>query len=71
MLEFIGGLLVDLCLFGGIALFGMSFFKKFKKHQFKMIIFSIVLLVLWIVFIDMAALSEAFQQGVEAGRGNQ
>ena len=70
MLEFIGGLLVDLSLFGGIALFGMSFFKKFKKHQSKMIITSVVLLVVWIAFIDMAALSEAFQQGVKAGRGN-
>jgi len=69
MSEFIGGLLVDLSLFGGIALFGMSFFKKFKKHQSKMIISSIVLLAIWIVFIDMAALSDAFQQGYKAAGG--
>jgi len=69
MSEFIGGLLVDLSLFGGIALFGMSFFKKFKKHQSKMIISSIVLLAIWIVFIDMTALSDAFQQGYKAAGG--
>ncbi|MEX2398499.1 MAG: hypothetical protein WD432_00405 [Candidatus Saccharimonadales bacterium] len=70
MLEFISGLLVDLSLIGGIALLGMSFFKKFKKHQSKMIVCSIVLLVIWIMFVDMVAISEAFQQGFEAGKGN-
>lgn len=33
-----------------------------------MIISSIVLIAIWIVFIDMAVITEAFQQGVEAGR---
>ena len=70
MLEFISGLLIDLSLFGGVVLFAMSFSKKFKKHQSKLIMTSVVLLVIWIVFIDMGAISEAFQQGVEAGRGN-
>jgi len=69
MLEFISGLFIDLSLFVGIVIFGMSFFERFKRHQSKMIITSIVLLVIWIVFIDMGAISEAFQQGVEAGRG--
>ena len=69
MLDFISGLFIDLSLFSGIILLALSFIKKFKKHQSKMVITSIVLIVIWIVFVDMGAISEAFQQGVEAGRG--
>ncbi|PAU92637.1 hypothetical protein CK503_15715 [Aliifodinibius salipaludis] len=68
-MDFIGGLLVDLSLLGGILLFIMSLFKKYREYRYKMIILGLVLIVIWWVFIDTASLQEAFQQGKEVAQG--
>ena len=48
----------------------LSFFKKFKKHRTKMFIASVVLIVIGLIFLDTAALSEAYQKGMEWGESN-
>ncbi|NGP88465.1 hypothetical protein [Fodinibius halophilus] len=63
MLDFIIGLLVDLSLLGGIILFFMSFSKKFREYRSKLLIVSVVLITVGILSIDVASLSEAFQEG--------
>lgn len=68
MLDFIGGLLIDLSLIAGAILFVMSFFQKYKKHKLKMLIAGVILIAIGIIFFDMAAISEAYQNGVEWGR---
>ena len=70
MIDFISGLLVDLSLIGGVILVVLSFFQKYKKHRLKMVIAGLVLFTVGIIFLDTAALSEAYQNGVEWGRGN-
>ena len=70
MLDFIIGLLIDLALIGGTFLLILSFFKKFKKHRTKMFIASVVLIVIGLIFLDTAALSEAYQKGMEWGESN-
>ena len=69
MIDFISGLLVDLSLIGGVILVVLSFFRKYKKHRLKMVIAGVVLLAIGILFLDTAALSEAYQNGLERGRG--
>ncbi|WP_445664031.1 hypothetical protein [Fodinibius sp. AD559] len=68
-MDVIGGLLVDLSLLGGIILFIMSFFKKYREYRYKMIIFGLILIVIWWAFIDTTSLQEAAQQGKEAAQG--
>lgn len=55
-MGFIGGLLVDLSLLGGIILFIMSLFKKYREYRYRMIMFGLVLIVIWWLFIDTASL---------------
>ena len=69
MIDFISGLLIDLSLIGGVILVVLSFFQKYKKHRAKMVIAGIVLFAIGILFLDSAALSEAYQNGFEWGRG--
>jgi len=66
MIEFISGLLVDLCLIGGIILLLISLRKKYKEHRVKMIVLSVILIAVGLIFLDTGALSEAYQRGTEA-----
>lgn len=61
------GVLVDLSLIGGIILFLISFLEKYKKHKMKMIIIGLALIVIGLIFIDVSAIQEAYQNGMEAG----
>lgn len=68
-MDFISGLFIDLSLLGGIVLFIMSFFKKYKKYRYKMMIVGVALIVIWIAFVNTASLQEAYQEGYEAAQG--
>ena len=70
MLDFIGGLLIDLSLIVGIILFVMSFFEKYKEHKSKMLVVSLSLIAIGLIFFDISAVSEAYQNGVEWGESN-
>ena len=70
MVEFIGGLLIDLSLIAGFILFVMSFFKKYKKHKSKMRLIGMTLIVIGLIFFDTSALSEAYQNGIDWGKNN-
>ncbi len=61
------GVLVDLSLIGGIILFLISFLEKYKKHKMKMIIVGLALIAIGLIFIDVSAIHEAYQSGMEAG----
>lgn len=61
------GILVDLSLIGGIILFLISFLEKYKKHKMKMIIVGLVLIAIGLIFIDVSAIQEAYQSGMDAG----
>jgi hypothetical protein len=69
MIEFISGLLVDLCLIGGIILLLISLKKKFKEQRLKMIVISVILIAVGLIFLDTEALNEAYQRGREAAEG--
>ncbi len=69
MIEFISGLLVDLCLIGGVILLLISLKKKYKEQRLKMIIVSVILIAVGLIFLDTGALSEAYQRGTEAAEG--
>jgi len=69
MIEFISGLLVDLCLIGGVILLLISLRKKYKEHRVKMIVLSVILIAVGLIFLDTGALSEAYQRGTEAAEG--
>ncbi|XWN36435.1 MAG: hypothetical protein ROO71_10800 [Balneola sp.] len=60
------GILVDLSLIGGLILFTISFLEKYKKHKMKMMIIGLVLIVIGLIFIDVSAIQEAYQSGLEA-----
>jgi len=66
MIEFISGLLVDLCLIGGIILLLISLKKKFKEQRLKMIVVSVILIAVGLIFLDTGALTEAYERGREA-----
>jgi cytochrome c biogenesis protein CcdA len=68
-MDFFTGLLVDLSLFGGIILFIMSFFKKYRDNRYKMMIIGIILVIVGLVFLDYASLQEAYLEGYEAAQG--
>ena len=70
MFDFLTGLLTELSILAGITLFIMSFSKKYKNHKVKMITVGVVLVIIGIVFIDTAGISEAYQQGVEFVKNN-
>ena len=69
MIEFISGLLVDLCLIGGIILLLISLKKKFKEQRLKMIVVSVILIAVGLIFLDTGALTEAYERGREAAEG--
>lgn len=69
MLDIISGLLIDISLFGGIILCIMSFFKRYKQYRSKLLIIGLILVTVGIVFLETAALSEAFQKGAETAKG--
>jgi len=69
MIEFISGLLADLCLIGGVILLLISLRKKYKEHRVKMIVLSVILIAVGLIFLDTGALSEAYQRGTEAAEG--
>lgn len=68
MIEFISGLLVDLCLIGGVILLLTSLRKKFKEQRLKMIALSVILIAVGLIFLDTGALNEAYQRGAEFDR---
>ena len=68
MPDLISGLFTELCLFGGVILFALSFAQKFNKHKSKMLIVSVLLIAVGLIFFDTAAVSEAYQQGYEWGK---
>ncbi len=65
--DLITGILIDLSLIGGVILFLVSFFKKYKEYRLKMLIVSLILIAVGIIFIDISAISEAYQSGLEFG----
>lgn len=67
MLDFIGGILIDLSLLGGLILFALSFTQKFKNHKWKMVTASLILVLIGLIFFDTAAISEAYHNGVKTG----
>lgn len=69
MIEFISGLLVDLCLIGGVILLLISLKKKYNEQRLKMIIVGVILIAVGLIFLDTGALSEAYQRGTEAAGG--
>lgn len=68
-MDFITGLLVDLSFFGGIILFIMSFFKKYRENRYKMMVLGIILVIIGLVFLDYASLQEAYREGYEVAQG--
>lgn len=67
-MDFITGLLVDLSFFGGIILFIMSFFKKYRENRYKMMVLGIMVII-GLVFLDYASLQEAYREGYEVAQG--
>lgn len=61
------GILLDVGLIAGIGLLIASFTNRYKKHRTKFIAIGIVLILLWVFFVDWSAMEAAYQRGVEAG----
>lgn len=70
IMESFIGILLDVGLFAGIGLLIASFTNRYKHHRLKFITLGCILILLWAFFVDWAELQTAYQQGVEAGRGN-
>lgn len=68
MTNLLIGLFLDLSFFGGIALIIMSFFKKFEKHRYKMIVVGLLLTAIGIIFLDTDSMREAYKRGMEFGK---
>lgn len=69
MMEFIGvlkGLFVDFAILGGVILFIMSSFQRYRQYRVKFIVIGIVLVAIGFTFLDYESLQQAYEQGQKA-----
>ncbi|WP_441000032.1 hypothetical protein [Fodinibius sp. SL11] len=68
-MDFIDELLVDLCFIGGIIIFIISFFKKYREYRYAMMLIGVLLVFIGLIFLDTGSLQEVYQKGYEAAQG--